>query len=392
MPGPLAGIRVVELSTFITAPLAGMLLADLGADVVKVENPEGGDPFRSYGRGNLYSAQYCSYNRNKRSIALALRTDAGRTALDRLVARSDVLIDNFRHGVLDRLGYGEARLRELNPSLVHCSITGFGTEGPYSPRPCFDSIAMGLSGMYSQFLDPEDPRLTGPTIADNVTGHTAVYGILGALFERARTGVARRVEVNMIEATMAFMPEPFGYLTQNGDHSDAYLRIRNSLAFALRCRDGKLVVTHMSSRQKFFEEFAALIGHPELVADERFRTLEGRVANYEALRTIARASFERHDRAEWLRRFESADIPISAISEIEDVMADPQVRALDSFYRVRHPVHGELTQLRRPVRLDGRRDDQAAVAPPALGEHTDEILRELGLGPAAQPPATKGQA
>ena len=369
MPGPLAGIRVVELSTFITAPLAGMLLADMGADVVKVENPEGGDPFRSYGRGNLYSAQYCAYNRNKRSIALALRTDAGRTAFERLLARSDVLIDNFRHGVLERLGYGAAKLREANPSLIHCSITGFGTEGPYAPRPCFDSIAMGLSGMYSQFLDPEDPRLTGPTIADNVTGQTAA---------------------NMIEATMAFMPEPFGYLTQNGDHSDAYLRIRNSLAFAFRCRDGKLVVTHMSSRQKFFEEFAALVGRPELVADERFRTLEGRVANYEALRAIGREAFAPHDRAEWLRRFESADIPISAISEIEDVMVDPQVRALDSFYRVRHPLHGELTQIRRPVRFDGRRDDQAAIAPPTLGEHTDEVLRELGLDP--QSPATKGQA
>ena len=390
MPGSLAGIRVVELSTFITAPLAGMLLADLGAEVVKVENPEGGDPFRSYGKGDLYSAQYCSYGRNKRSIAISLRTDLGRTAMDRLVQRSDVLLDNFRHGVLDRLGYTEARLRELNPSLIHCSITGFGSEGPYAARPCFDSIAQGISGMYSQFLDAEDPRLTGTTVADNVTGQYAAYGILSALFERARTGVARRVEVNMIEATMAFMPEPFGYLTQNGERSDAYLRIRNSLAFAFRCRDGKLVVTHMSSRQKFFEEFAALIGHAELVADERFRTLEGRVANYEALREIARTSFGKHDRAEWLRRFESADIPISSINDIEEAMQDPQVRALDSFYRVRHPLHGDLTQVRRPVRFDGRRDDQAAVAPPTLGEHTDEVLRELGLDP--QSPATKGQA
>ena len=393
MPGSLAGIRIVELSTFITAPLTGMLLADLGAEVVKVENPDGGDPFRSYGGGN-YSAQYCSYNRNKRSIAISLRTDLGRTALDRLVQRSDVLLDNFRHGVLDRLGYPAARLRKLNPSLIHCSITGFGTEGPYAARPCFDSIAQGISGMYSQFLDPDEPRLTGTTIADNVTGQYAAYGILSALYERARTGVARRVEVNMIEATMAFMPEPFGYLTQNGEHSDAYLRIRNSLAFAFRCRDGKLVVTHMSSRQKFFEEFVVLIDRPELAGDERFRTLEGRVANYEALRAMASASFARHDRAEWLRRFETADIPISSINDIEDVFEDPQVRALDSFYRVRHPERGEITQIRRPVRFDGRRDDQPGVAPPLLGEHTDAILRELGLDPGAASSSTavKGQA
>jgi crotonobetainyl-CoA:carnitine CoA-transferase CaiB-like acyl-CoA transferase len=380
MPGPLAGIRVVELSTFITAPLAGVMLADLGAEVVKVENPDGGDPFRSYGGGN-YGAQYCSYNRNKRSIAIQLRTDAGRAAFEALVRRSDVLLDNFRHGVLDRLGYPSARLRELNPRLIHCSITGFGSQGPYATRPCFDSIAQGLSGMYSQFIDPENPRLTGTTIADNVTGQYAAYGILSALFERERTGVARRVEVNMLEATMAFMPEPFGYLTQNGEHSDAFLRIRNSLAFAFRCRDGKLVVTHMSSRQKFFEEFAALIGRPELVDDARFRTLEGRVANYELLRGIAAESFLKDDRAEWLRRFESADIPISSINGIEEAMADPQVRALDSFCRLVHPERGELVGIRRPVRFDGRRDDQPAVAPPVLGEHTAEILRELGLAP-----------
>ncbi|MGE0874523.1 MAG: CaiB/BaiF CoA transferase family protein [Burkholderiales bacterium] len=388
MTGPLAGIRVVELSTFITAPLAGVMLADMGAEVIKVENPDGGDPFRSYGGGN-YGAQYCSYNRNKRSIAISLRTDLGRAAMERLVRRSDVLLDNFRAGVLDRLGFGAARLRELNPSLIHCSITGFGTEGPYAARPCFDSIAQGLSGMYSQFLDPENPRLTGTTIADNVTGQYAAYGILSALFERQRTGTARRVEVNMIEATMAFMPEPFGYLTQNGEHSDAFLRIRNSLAFAFRCRDGKLVVTHMSSRQKFYEQFVETIGRADLVDDARFATLEGRVKNYEALWNIGREAFATRDRAEWLRLFDGADIPFSAINDIEDVMVDPQVQALDSFFTLRHPQKGELTGIRRPVRLDGRRDDQASVAPPMLGEHTDEILRELGL---AQESTAKGKS
>lgn len=192
----------------------------------------------------------------------------------------------------------------------------------------------------------------------------------------------------MIEATMAFMPEPFGYLTQNGEHSDAFLRIRNSLAFAFRCRDGKLVVTHMSSRQKFYEQFVETIGRAELVDDARFATLEGRVKNYEALWNIGREAFATKDRAEWLRLFDGADIPFSAINDIEDVMVDPQVQALDSFFKLRHPQKGELTGIRRPVRLDGRRDDQAAMAPPMLGEHTDEILRELGL---AQEPTAKGK-
>jgi len=378
MPGPLHGIHVVELSTMITGPLTGMLLADMGADVIKVENPEGGDPFRSYG-GGQYSAQYCSYNRNKRSLAVSLRTDLGRRALDALVRRSDVLLENFRPGVLERLGFDGARLRELNPRLIHCSITGFGADGPYAANPCYDSVAQALSGMSSQFLDPADPRLSGTTISDNVTGQYAANGILAALFERERTGVARRVEVNMLEATIAFMPEPFGYLTQNGEHADAYLRIRNSQAYAFRCRDDMLVVAHLSSQQKFWEQFLAAIGRSELRDDPRFSTLEGRVANYNLLLATCAEMFAQRTRSEWLQRFAAYDVPFSPVHRIADVFDDPQVRHLDTFYRLRHPVKGELTSIRRPVRLDGGRDDQAAIAPPMLGEQTDAILRELGL-------------
>ncbi|MEO8134201.1 MAG: CoA transferase [Betaproteobacteria bacterium] len=378
MSGPLHGIHVVELSTMITGPLTGMLLADMGAEVVKIENPEGGDPFRSYG-GGQYSAQYCSYNRNKRSVAVSLRTELGRRALEALVRRSDVLLENFRPGVLDRLGFGDARLRELNPRLIHCSITGFGADGPYSGNPCYDSVAQALSGMSSQFLDPANPRLSGTTISDNVTGQYAANGILAALFERERTGAVRRVEVNMLEATIAFMPEPFGYLTQNGEHADAYLRIRNSQAYAFRCRDGLLVVTHLSSQQKFWEQFLAAIERSELRDDARFATLEGRVASYDVLLALCADTFAQRTRVEWLRRFASYDVPFSPVNGIAAVFDDPQVRHLDSFYMLQHPVKGELTSIRRPILFDGGRDDQRAIAPPLLGEHTDAVLRELGL-------------
>lgn len=376
--GPLAGIRVVELSTMITAPLTGMMLADLGAAVVKIENPDGGDAFRSYGGGD-YSAQFCSYNRGKRSVAISLKTDLGRAAFEKLVERADVLLENFRPGVLDRLGFDAARLKTLNARLIHCSITGFGAVGPYADRPCYDAIAQAVSGMSSQFLDPDEPRLTGTTISDNVTGQYAAYGILAALFERERTGQARRVEVNMLEATMAFMPEPFGYVTQNGQHADAYLRVKNSQAYAFRCGDGKLVVTHMASQQKFFETFLAVVGRSDLAADPRFATLPERVANYESFRKIVGESFARADRAEWLRRFAASDVPFAPINDIEDVFGDVQVKALDSFFALAHPVRGTLTALRRPVRLDGARDDQSAMPPPMLGEHTQEVLAELGL-------------
>jgi formyl-CoA transferase len=378
MPGPLHGIRLVELSTMITGPLAGMLLADMGAEVIKIENPEGGDPFRSYG-GGQYSAQYCSYNRNKRSVAISLRTDLGRRALEALVQKSDVLLENFRPGVLDRLGFDAGRLREVNPRLIHCSITGFGASGPYAANPCYDSVAQALSGMSSQFLDPEHPRLSGTTIADNVTGQYAAYGILSALLERERTGAVRRVEVNMLEATMAFMPEPYAYVTQNGEQADAYLRIRNSQAYAFRCSDGHLVVTHLASQQKFWEQFLEAIERQDLRDDPRFATLKTRVANYALLLGICAEVFAHRSRSEWLQRFENFDVPFSPVNNINEVFDDAQVRHLDSFYTLTHPARGELTAIRRPVRLDGQRDDQPAMAPPMLGEHTDEVLRELGI-------------
>ena len=378
MPGPLHGIRVVELTTMITGPLTGMMLADLGASVVKIENPEGGDPFRSYG-GSGYSGQFCSYNRNKRSLAISLRDELGKRALEALVRRSDIFLENFRPGVLDRLGFPDAQLTELNPSLIRCSITGFGTGGPYASRPCYDAIAQALSGMSSQFLDRDNPRLTGTTISDNVTGQYACAGILAALLERERTGVARRVEVNMLEATMAFMPEPFSYLTQDGQTSDAYLRIRNSQAYAFRCKDGKLVAIHLSSQDKFWRQFAEGIGRIDLLDDPRFSTLAARVTNYEDLLAEAAIEFERYPRAEWLRRFANVDVPFIEINNIADVFLDEQVRHLDSFFELLHPQKGKLVGIRRPILFDGSRSDQGAAAPPTLGEHTQEILVELGL-------------
>src|SRR5262245_35786175 len=197
MTSPLAGVRVVELTTMITGPLAGMLLADLGASIVKIENPDGGDPFR-YFRGDLYGGHFIAYNRNKRSLTLDLRSAGGKEILRKLVTTADVLIDNFRPGVLDRLGFASEVLNGLNPKLIHCSLTGFGRDGPYRDRPCYDAVAQSLSGVLNQFLDPDLPQPAGPTIADNITGFYAAYGIMGALYERAHTGKGRRVETSMI--------------------------------------------------------------------------------------------------------------------------------------------------------------------------------------------------
>jgi crotonobetainyl-CoA:carnitine CoA-transferase CaiB-like acyl-CoA transferase len=378
MTSPLSGIKVVELTTMITGPLAGMMLADLGAEVVKIENPDGGDTFRSF-RGGLYSPHFCGYNRNKRSLTLDLRSDLGRRALEKLIARSDVLLINFRPGVLDRLGYPDERLHALNAGLIRCYITGFGATGPYAERPAYDAVSQALAGMSSLFVSPDDPRIAGPTIADNVTGYHACYGIMAALFERERTGAARRIDVNMLESTIAFMPDPFGYYTQMNLVSDPYLRPHTSQSYAFRCADGKLITIHLSSQAKFWEDFVATIGRPDMLEHPAMKTRVQRIDNFDLVHEMAAQEFIKHPRSYWLEAFAKVDVPFAPVYDVTEVFDDPQVRHLDTFFALDHPEMGKLTAIRRPVRFDGSRSDQPAVAAPTLGEHTAEILRELGL-------------
>jgi formyl-CoA transferase len=387
--GPLAGVRVLELSTMITGPLAGMMLGDWGADVVKIENPEGGDPFRSF-RGGSYSPHFCAYNRNKRSVALDLRSADGKAAFLKLVCHADVLLDNYRPGVMERLGLCDEVLVALNPRLVRCSITGFGRDGPYAKRPAYDAIAQALSGMSSLFVDTEDPRLTGPTIADNVTGQYACQGVLAALLERERTGVARRIEVNMLAATLAFMPDPFAYFTQMDLVSDPYLRAHTSQSYVFACSDSRLVAVHLSSQAKFWEGFVRALERPELLADPRFDSRAQRIVNYEALRNEVADDFARQPRDHWIARLTPLDVPVAPVYDVTEVFDDPQVQHLDSFMVLAHPEMGSLTSVRRPVFRDGSRSDQPQRPPPMLGEHTAEVLREVDLSSPQSIPADGG--
>lgn len=377
--GPLQGVKVVELSTMITAPLAGMMLADMGADVIKVERPGGGDPYRNF-RGGLYSPHFCAYNRNKRSVVLDLQVEGDRDVLDRLLTDADVLLDNFRPGVLDRLGLTDDAVRSLNPRLVHCSITGFGPDGPYAERPAYDAVAQALSGMTSLQVDPADPRIAGPTIADNATGQYAAFGIVSALLERERTGVGRRVEVNMLDSAIAFIPDPFGYYTQMGLVSDPYLRAHTSQSYVFRCRDGLMLAVHLSSHEKFWREFLAAIEREDLATDPRFSTRTSRIERYEDIARLLAPVLAGERRQVWIERFAHRDIPYAPVHDVTSVGSDPQVRHLGSFYRARHPSEGEIVGIRRPIWLDGQRDDQPLHPPPTLGEHTADVLAELGVG------------
>jgi crotonobetainyl-CoA:carnitine CoA-transferase CaiB-like acyl-CoA transferase len=371
----LKGVRVIELGTMITAPLAGMMLADLGADVVKVERPDGGDPFRSF-RGGLYSPHFIAFNRNKRSVALDLQTEAGKASLRGLLRKADVLLDNYRSGVMDRLGFTAEYIRTEYPQLIWCSITGFGTGGPYADRPAYDAVAGALSGLSSVTLDPEKPAASGPTIADNVTGMYAAYGVLGALYEREKTGRGRRIEANMLEAAVAFIPDAFSNFTKLHIDNQPRTRVASSQSYAFRCADGKLLALHLSSPQKFWQSLVDAIERPDLKGDVRFATRDARVRNYALLEIELAGVIGRRDRAYWVAKLERADVPFAPVQTVAEVLADPQVRHLDTFYEQVHPTEGPLTLIRRPILIDGDRDI-GSRPPPTLGEHTSEVLAEL---------------
>jgi crotonobetainyl-CoA:carnitine CoA-transferase CaiB-like acyl-CoA transferase len=373
---PLQHIKVVEATTMITGPLAGMLLADLGAEVIKLENPNGGDPFRTF-RGKDHSPHFLSYNRNKKSIALDIRSDQGKDVLFRLIRQADVFIENFRPGVMERLGIGRAVLMKENPRLVYCAISGFGSTGPYKDRPAYDAVAQALAGTSSLFFHG-NPVITGPSLSDNLTGMYACYGILAALVERSKTGRAQTVDVNMLEATMAFMPDPFLAHTMLGVLAEPLMRSRASQSYALRCSDGKLISIHMSSQDKFWIAVLDAFGVQKLASDPRFSSRAGRVDNYlelaQELQNVAATAPRDH----WMKRLGANDVPHAPVNSLPEVMTDPQVRHLGSFHEMHHPAGGSYQAIRRPVYFDGRRDDQPLALPPNLNADGEQILRGLG--------------
>ena len=371
----LSGVRVVEQGTFITGPACGMLLGDLGADVVKVEQPVTGDPFRAF-RNGLYSPHYQTYNRNKRSITLDTKDAGDREVLDALVADADVYIQNFRPGVADKLGVGETRLRALNPRLVYCSISGFGATGPAAARPAYDTVAQAASGFLKLLVNPENPRVVGPAIADALTGFYAAYGILGALVERGRTGAGRTVEVSMLEAMAHFNLDAFTHFLQEGEVMGPYSRPRVSQSYVLECGDGKWIALHMSSPPKFWEGLAKAIDEPDLFDDPRFATREARIEHQEELIERLGERFRKRPRDEWCSRLQALDVPNAPMYDTSEALVDPQALHLQLETSAVHPTMGLFRTVRSPVSFDGERA-LAVRPPPVLGEHNEEIRNEL---------------
>jgi len=376
MPGVLDGIRVVEQGTFITGPCAGMMLADLGADVIKVESPDG-DPYRSY-QGGQYSPHFQAYNRNKRSITLDLKNPADRGIFDALVGEADVFIQNFRPGTADRLGAGATRLSALNPRLIYCSISGFGASGPYVERPSYDSVAQALSGFLSVVVDARKPQFLGPALADAITGLYAAYGALGALVQRGRTGRGALVEVSMLEAMAHFAVEPFAAYFALGQIPTSSDRPRLAQAYILRTRDARLLAIHLSSLEKFWEGLVSALGAPQLGADPRFATRQSRISNYEALGAELDRQFSQQDLAHWVQALGRNDVPYAPINSIDQVVHDPQVGHLGLIVPV-ESAHAATQAVRPAVQFGGERSRSVRAAP-LLNEHGGAIRQAMGGG------------
>ncbi len=382
MAGPLAGTRVLEMASFISGPYAGMLLADLGADVVKVEQPGTGDPFRGWGeREGKDTPQFAAYNRGKRSVTLDLQSAAGREAYQRLAGTSDVVIENFRPGTAERLGIGYEVLEPLNPRIVYCAITGRGSTGPQKNRPTYDAIAQAITGLWSVLIDMAEPRPVGPPLSDQLTGLYAAYGILAALAARSASGAGQRLEVSMLSATMAFLTEPVANYLHDGEISTAASRPRRSLSFALAAADGLPLAIHLSSPPKFWEGLTAVLGREDLREDARFSSRAQRVRNYEALHAELASAIRARPRAEWLALLEQNDVPAAPINNVAEALADSQVEHLRL---VREFGEGDrrLPLVGFPVQF-AQTDCLPGLPPPRLGEHTDEVLVSLGYDSAA---------
>jgi crotonobetainyl-CoA:carnitine CoA-transferase CaiB-like acyl-CoA transferase len=368
---PLTGVTVLDLGSYISGPCAAVLLAEMGADVIKVE-PPAGDPFRKWESGGL-NATFVAFNRGKRSVVLDLKSDAGRAHLLHLVGSADVLVENFRPGVMERLGIGWDSLRDLRPELIHCSITGFGSGGPYSDMPAYDGVALGYSGLAGLLLDPEDPRLRGPALADAITGHSAAFAVLAALHQRHRTGRGEHLEVSMLGALVHFLHSAVAKNVVEGRDETPYLRPHSSQAYVWATRDDKQVLVHMSSPPKFWEGLCAAVGREDLITDERFEKRSGRQKHYEVLRAELSPIFAGRDRDDWLQVLQSHSVPCAPVNAVSEALDDPQLQHLGIIDVLDEPGIGPMPQIRPPA-LFGGSALPAVRRAPYLGEHTDELL------------------
>jgi crotonobetainyl-CoA:carnitine CoA-transferase CaiB-like acyl-CoA transferase len=378
---PLAGVKVLELSQIMAGPTCGLMLADLGAEVIKVERYPQGDDARRYRRAgdSGLPPSFMILNRGKRSIALDVKQPAGRDALLRLVAQSDILTENFRMGVMERLGLGYEQLSEINPALVYCSITGYGRTGPLASRGGFDLILQAFSGLISVTGEEGgEPVKPGVSIADVNAGILAAFGSLAAYIQRLRTGRGQRVDTSLLQASMQQMywyaaayfsrgivPKPAG---------TAHPLIAPYQVY--KCSDGGLAIG--GANEANWVRVAQVMGHPEWVDDPRFNTPDIRLANRRELETLINAVLGQDTRAVWTERLEAAQVPCGPVQTVGEALDHEQTRAVRSVVDVPAPDGGTMRALGLPVLFNGT-SHLADTPAPRVGENTADVLRQFGF-------------
>lgn len=378
MATPLEGVRVVEMANVISGPFTGMLLADLGAEVIKVEMPGKGDVFRQWaGDSSRLSPPFAAFNRRKRSVTIDVHDAEGVEAYLALAATSDVVLENFRPGVLDKMGVGEDAVRGRNPSVVYCAISGVGQTGPESHLPTYDAIAQAKSGLTSQLTSMAAPEPVGPPLSDQITGMYAAYAILGALHQRQRDGEGQRVDVSMLSAAMSFQTIAVTNKLMTGEVPDLISRAKRSQTYAVVGSDGAPFAIHLSTPHKFWVGLTDVVGMPELRDDERFATKPDRIRNYQTLATVLAEVFATRPRSEWLDVLRTADVPAGPVNTIAEALADEQVRHLD-LIQTFGAGDDEVLLIEAPM-VYSRSDVAPRVSPPRIGQHTDEVLGPLGF-------------
>ena len=377
---PLSGVRVLDVSQVMAGPFCSMLMADLGADVIKIEPPAGDSTRQMPGAVGADSPSFNAVNRGKRSIVVNLKSDEGRAVFMRLAASTDILIENYRPGVMTALGFGYAALAQLNPRLIYASISGYGQTGPERGKGGFDLIAQGVAGIMSITGEPNGaPMKAGVPLTDLSAGLFALVGILAALENRHRTGTGQQIDTSLVDAGVALsvweateyfsgmgVPEPMGSAHR-----------MNAPYQAIRCVDG--YITLGAANERLFRRLAEVLGHPEWMLRPEFADNASRVKNRQALADRIESITSQHPCARWLALLEANDIPCGPINDYGQVFADPQVVAREMVVETEHPTLGRLKTLGSPIKMSATPPDVSRRAP-LLGEHTDEVLAEAGFG------------
>ena len=376
MKGVLDGVKVLELGNFISGPYGAMLLSDMGAEVIKIENPDGGDPFRGWDLGGD-QPNFWAYNRGKKSVTLNLQTPQGKDIFYALVKKADVVLENYRPGVTKKLGIDYDTLRPMNERIIYCSITGTGPTGPYVNRPSYDTVGQGLGGMLNLLMDAKNPRPIGPNFADSLSGMFAAIGVLGALVARAQTGKGQQVDATMAGSIIGFLIAAATDALSTGKIHGPYSRPISSQTYAFVGSDGLPFAIHLSSPQKFWEGLCKAVGRPEMIEDPRFNTRPNRRKNYNDLNKTFAVFFKEKPRSYWLEQLEANDVPHTPVYNMAEVFQDPQIKHMGMEIHIERQGKPTIRTVKFPVEYSETKITHPAP-PPELGEHNEEFLKLLG--------------